>query len=155
MAKTAADVMQTGVLTVDPQTPLVDVHRLFVEEEINGAPVVDETGSVIGVISSSDLLRAVEQVHETASTTAYHRELLEFSSPDWVRAPDDFQDRLAEQTVSDVMSVGGISVAPDAPISDVARTLRSNRIHRVLVVEDEELRGIISSFDLVALLEAV
>lgn len=152
MAKIAADVMETQVITVDPQTPLVDVHRLFVEEEINGAPVVDEMGRVLGVISSSDLLWAVDQEHEAASTTGYFRELVEFSGPDWARAPEDFQDRLAQLVVADAMSKGSISVKLDAPISQVAKTLREHHIHRVLVLEGSELRGIISSFDLVELL---
>ena len=56
----ARDVMQTHLVTVEPELPLVDVHRLFVEEEITGAPVVDDTGRLLGVISSTDLLRAVD-----------------------------------------------------------------------------------------------
>ena len=110
----ARDVMQTHLVTVEPELPLVDVHRLFVEEEITGAPVVDETGRLLGVISSTDLLRAVDEEHGSASSeTHYFRESLEFSGPDWARAPSDFQDRLAALTVEDAMTRGGITVAPE------------------------------------------
>lgn len=153
MAVTARDIMQTHLITVEPATPLLDVHRLFVEEEINGAPVVDETGRLLGVISSLDLLREVEREHESPSGDAvYFRDVLEYSAPDW-SGTKDFQDRLGEMNVSDAMTPGGVCVAPDAPIEEVAKVLRTNRIHRVLVVDGDELVGIISTFDLVKLLE--
>jgi CBS domain-containing protein len=154
MALLARDVMQTGVIQVGPETPLVDIQRLFVEEGISGAPVVDETGRLLGVIASSDLLRAVTEERDTAvAEPRYYRENLEFSGPDWNHALEDFQDRLAELTVADAMTEGGATVAPDTSIPEVARLMRAGRIHRVFVVDGEALVGIITSFDLVALLE--
>jgi len=146
--------MQTYLISVNPETPLLEVHRLFVDEEINGAPVVDETGRLLGVISSVDLLRAVEEEHDAASAGSSHvREFLELSGPDWQEESDDFKNRLAERTVADAMTRGGITVTPETPISEVAATLRKHRIHRVFVVDGEQLCGVISTFDLVALLE--
>ncbi len=154
MAQTARDVMQSHVITVSPETPLLDVQRLFVEEEINGAPVVDDAGKILGIVSTRDLLRAAEDEHDTAaSETRYFRDELEFSGPDWSNALEDFQDRLAQRTVSEVMTSGAVIVPPTASVAEVAATLRRHRIHRVLVAERDILEGIISSFDLVALLE--
>jgi len=154
MGRTARDVMQTYLISVNPETPLLEVHRLFVDEEINGAPVVDDTGRLLGVISSVDLLRAVEEEHDAASgRSADFREIADFSSADWQDGSSDFQDRLGERTVADAMTRGGITVTPDTSVSDVAATLRKHRIHRVFVVDGEQLCGVISTFDLVALLE--
>jgi CBS domain-containing protein len=148
------DVMQTHLITVDPELPLVDAHRLFVEEEIHGAPVVDERGRLLGVLSSSDLLRAVEEEHQSGSAQPrYLRGELEFSGPDWAYVPRDFQDRLSQLVVADAMTRGGVTVAPDAPVAEAARLMREHRIHRVPVVEHGVLVGIVTSFDLVALLE--
>jgi CBS domain-containing protein len=150
----ARDLMQTHLVTVAAELPLIEVHRLFVEEEITGAPVVDETGRLLGVISSTDLLRAVEEEHGSArSEPRYFREWLEFSGPDWAGAPSDFQDRLASLTVEDAMTRGGITAAPDTPIAEVAALMRRHRVHRVLVVEDDLLVGILTTFDLIGLLE--
>jgi CBS domain-containing protein len=150
----ARDVMQTGIVTIDPGASLLDAYRLFVEEEISGAPVVDEDGRVLGVVSAQDLLRATEEERDTAVVQAsYFRDITEFSGPDWQTSAEDFQDRLAEVTISEVMTEGAILVAPDAPIAEVASTIRRHRIHRVLVAEDERLVGLISTYDLVALLE--
>ncbi len=52
------------------------------------------------------------------------------------------------------MTSGAVTVHPDTQVTQIARTLRENQIHRVLVVERGLLCGIVSSFDLVALLES-
>jgi CBS domain-containing protein len=150
----ARDVMQTGVITIDADASLLDAHRLFIESEITGAPVVDDAGTVVGVISSADLLRAVEEERDTAlADRNYFRDLTEFSGPDWSSDVEDFQDRLAARTVADAMTPEAISVDAEVPVSEVARTMRTQRVHRVLVEEDRKLVGLISAFDLVALLE--
>jgi len=156
MFKSAADIMQPATIQVEPETRLVDITRLFVEEEISGAPVVDETGRLLGVISATDILRALNQEHESPSADPhYFRDLLEFSAPDWVNTTEDFQDRLEELTVSDVMQTSVVTVDESTSLPDIAKLLRSNRIHRVLVVRGEFLIGIISTFDLIAVVEAL
>jgi len=114
--------MQTGLMTVTPETPLADVQRMFVEEEIHGAPVVDDNGVVRGIVSSLDLLRDVE----TDS--------------------DDRGDR--ELTALDAMTRELVSVTPDTPITEIAQKMRLQHIHRVLVIDNEELVGVVTSFDL-------
>lgn len=154
MATTARDVMQTHLITVSPEAPLIEVHRLFVDEEINGAPVVGDDGVLQGVISSMDLLRAVEEDYDSAAVEQnYFRDFLEFSGPDWARSPEDFQDRLGHERVEDWMTRSPLTVPPDAPVSEVAGRMRQSHVHRVFVVDDGVLRGLISTFDLVALLE--
>lgn len=154
MAPCVRDVMTTAPVSVQPETALIDVHRLFVEEEIHGAPVVDDEMIVRGVITSADLLRAVMQEHEAGGSTAtYLRGMMEFSGPDWQQMPDDFQDRLGQLQVEEFMTAEVVAVAPDASIPEVAQAMRGNRVHRVLVMDGEKLEGVVSALDLVALLE--
>ena len=118
MALTARDIMQTEIVTVSPELPLLDVHRLFVDEEIHGAPVIDENGVVSGVVSSADLLRVVAEEHGTAGVAVdYLRDLVEFSGPDWASMPEDFQDRLCNLCVGDAMTVAVVEVSPDATVA--------------------------------------
>lgn len=150
----ARDLAEKHVVAVSPKASLLDVHRLFVEEEISGAPVVSEDDELVGVITSTDLMRAVEEERDTVAVhSAYFREILPYSSPDWAVLPEDFQDRLSERTVEDVMTRSVITVAPDESAASVARTLRDNRVHRVFVVDRTQLVGVISAFDLLRLVE--
>jgi CBS domain-containing protein len=154
MAVRARDVMQTSVVTVAPEAPLAGVAQLFVEEGIHGAPVVDETGRLVGVVSIVDLLRAVEEEHDQpANATFYYRDLLEYSTPDWSRLPQDFQDRLEQVRVSDVMQPSVVTVSEDTTIPEVAKLMRANTIHRVIVTRGETLVGLVTALDLVGLLE--
>ena len=154
MAMTAGDLMTRAVISVGSETPLLDVYRLFVGEQIHAAPVIDEEERLIGVVSSTDLLRAIDDERDTALVASdYLRELLEFSGPDWGEGLTDFQDRLAQRTVADVMTTGAITVQTDTPIAQVARILRENGIHRTWVEEKGRLCGVLSTFDLLPLLE--
>lgn len=153
----AREIMETQVITLSPDEPLVNVERLFFEEEIHGAPVVGDDGRLLGMITSLDLLRAAAEDHDEfrtgAVTPSYLHDLFEFSEPGLVDTRSDFQERLGERVVSDVMSDGAVAIPPDTPVAEIARTLREHRTHRVLVTEEGVLRGIISTFDLVGLLE--
>lgn len=150
----ARDLMERHVVTVNPETSLAELYRLFAEEQIGAAPVVDETERVIGVVSSADLLRALAEERDTALVdTRYLRDLLPYSSPDWDGVPEDLQDRLGQRRVSEAMTEGIVSVGPDASAAEVAATLRTNRLHHVFVIEDGLLAGVISTYDLLQLVE--
>lgn len=151
--KLACDVMQRDIVSVGMDEPILGVYRLFHDEEISGAPVVNELGRVVGVVSMTDLVRAVQDDQEGMPTpVAWYED----SSAD-IEWSGGLEDRFTNIPVQDVMTSEVVSVPPDAPISYVAKQLRENRIHRVLVVDKDEnpdrLLGIISLFDLVALLE--
>lgn len=150
--KTAADVMQRGVVSLGTESSLLDAHRLFVEEEIHGAPVVDDEGRVVGVVSSLDLMRAVTEEHESAgfASDPVFREELEFGPPIWT-VPEDFQDRLANRQVRDVMTEGATTVEEDTPAGEVAQRMYQERIHRVWVVKEGSPVGVVSTLDLLPL----
>lgn len=119
----AADVMTRELITVTPETRLLDVHRLFLEEEIHGAPVVGEDGIVYGLVTTIDLVRAV-------------------------RDAEDNGERVEDLLVADAMTKDPIMVAPETPVEDLARTMVEQRIHRVLVGKDRMLEGVVTAFDL-------
>ncbi len=151
----AREIMETDIITVTPETPLLQAQRLFLESEINGAPVVDESGNLVGVVSSLDLVRAVQEGYDTGAAYTdpiYFRHDMEFSGPDWQNSPEDLQDRLADMTVDDIMVTELVTVSPDADVAEVARTMRDQRVHRVLVVDGDRLAGLITTFDLIELI---
>jgi CBS domain-containing protein len=152
--RTARELMQSPVVALAPDDPIHVAYRLFAQEGIHGAPVVDDLGRVVGLLSSSDLLRAALDAKEVSpSEPGFYREDLDAVFGGWGLAPEDFKERVRDAVVSEYMSEEIVKVAPDAPVSEAARLMRENRIHRVLVVDDGSLCGILSSFDLIALLE--
>jgi CBS domain-containing protein len=154
MPKTAKDVMQSQVVTLSPNDPLHTVQRLFYEEGIHGAPVVDEQGRVLGIITSTDILRAAAEADDgERGEPSYYREDVDISVFSWGDMSESFKERLQDVIVSDFMTEGVIHVGSDTPIPQIARALREHRIHRLLVVDNGALRGIVTTFDLIGLLE--
>lgn len=149
----ASDLMQRDVITVTPETRILDIHRLFVEEEIHGAPVVGEDGSVQGVVSTLDLLRVIrDELDPGAGSTAttYFQDDLRYAGPDWIGMPENLQDRIQELRAADVMTRELVTVGPDATLDEVVRTMSEHRVHRVLVIEDGSLQGLITTFDVMS-----
>ncbi|MFZ2160207.1 MAG: CBS domain-containing protein, partial [Bradyrhizobium sp.] len=54
------DVMISPVITVKPSTTVEEVARLFLDKKISAAPVLDDTGKIVGIVSEADLLHRVE-----------------------------------------------------------------------------------------------
>ena len=133
---TAKSVMTDSVVSVSPEASLLTTLRLFVEEDIHGAPVVDDEKRPVGVITSSDVLRALNDEVDT------------------IAAERDFQQRLSERTVAETMTPGVISVPPEASIAEVARAMQANKIHRVWVLEEGAFLGVVSALDLMPVLES-
>jgi CBS domain-containing protein len=126
----AADIMQKGILAVSPELPLESLEEFFAIEDISGAPVQDERGQIVGVVSKTDLVRALSGRAESERDDA---------------AP-------ATLSVEDIMTHDVVTVSPDEEVKAVAKRMLDGRLHRVLVARNNELLGIITTFDLLELL---
>lgn len=139
MPTVARDLMERNVLKVPATMPLAEIQHLFVVAGVYGAPVIDASGAVVGVISAIDLLRAADQA------------LDEDHDPGEPADPDLGSDGL---TAEDIASPDAVWVAASTPVDQVARLMQRERIHRVLVGEGGTLEGILTTFDLLANVQA-
>lgn len=149
----AEDVMRRKVVTVRPDTSLPDLERRFIDEKLTGFPVVDGD-TLRGVVSRSDIVRHLVMEHTIAEVaTGFYDDGRGIDIPipasDWVAKT--VGKRIDEMRVSDVMSNKLITVASDTTLRDVARLLRQRRVHRVLVVDNGRLLGVVSGSDYVRL----
>lgn len=152
----ARDVMQHDVKIIDADASLEELENAFLEAGVSGFPVV-EHGSVVGVITRSDVVAQLGgKPGEPPRLSSFYADLTSF---DGQHVPVRFSDLAAtappegdELRVSDLMTPSTITVAPDASLESVARTLVEHHVHRVLVTDAGTLVGIISSLDLCRLL---
>jgi len=70
MTTTARDVMQTEVLALNESDSLIEAHQFFVRHDITGAPVINDDGRLVGVVSIRDLLRTEDEDHDVSRTVA-------------------------------------------------------------------------------------
>lgn len=172
---TVRDIMTKEVATVDPETTLRDTLELLRAEDVTGAPVVTN-GDVIGVVSLTDLMEFEATSPAVPTERSTQPEWGEFEEPNVWEAGDespaayfvDFWDDvgadvaerfespeapewdlLEEHVVGEVMSRQVIAMSPDDDLRDAAKLMLEAVVHRVLVMEDSELLGIVTATDIV------
>jgi CBS domain-containing protein len=145
---TARDIMRTNVVTVNYASPLSDVERVLGDHRISGAPVTDESGHIVGVISLKDLIERYAESPESHPRRGhgfYHLSSNELSDDDF----DSFDvPKEAEETAGDLMSGEVLSVSVEAGLREIARVMVDRKIHRVLVQEDGKYVGLISTMEI-------
>ena len=153
--RTARDVMQTSLLTISSDASLVELERFLLNNQVGGAPVVDDQ-QLVGVVSRSDIVRQLDLEQGLADILVdYQRDgssPTPRSSPradEWIASAA--AERFRDLRVRDVMIRDVITASPDASVQQVARTMLDNGVHRVLITEDDFLLGIVTSTDLMRL----
>ena len=137
---TAADLMTTPVMTIPQNMTLRDAAQLLTHERISGAPVVDADGRCLGVLSASDF---VTWAGKDGGGKAVH-----FLAP-WGEMIDI--DDSPDNEIRHYMTAQPVTVAPTAPIGELAQKMVDAHIHRILVVVDESRpQGIVASTDILA-----
>jgi CBS domain-containing protein len=144
----ASDVMTSNVISVTPDMTVREVARMFVDNGISGAPVLDPDGHVAGMISEGDLLRRSDIGTEERTRTSWL---------DLWSASHEARDYIKTHAVKvrDVMTPGVVSVQPETPLGEVAGILETRRIKRVPVMKAGRLVGILSRANLVQALASV
>ena len=133
---TAADVMTSEVVSVEPDTPVRDIAELLYTRRISGVPVV-EHDRVIGIVSEGDLIGHAAAIGEPRRSwwlSLFTNESL--SARDYAKTHG--------RTARDVMTASVISVEETATLAEIARLVERHRIKRVPVLRDGKLVGIIS-----------
>lgn len=138
----ARDVMVAPVITVGPHTSITDVAKLLVEHGISAVPVVEDDGSIVGIVSEGDL------VHRAETGTERRRSW-------WLQALMEDSALAAEfvkahsRLVADVMTREVVTATPDTPLHEIAALLERKMIKRVPIVADGRLVGIVSRANLI------
>lgn len=138
----ARDVMVTLVITVRSSSSVREAAATFLSKQISAAPVVDDSGRLVGMISEGDLMRRTE----TGTERRRSWWLLSLTSDETLAA--EFIKSHARKVV-DVMTRKVITASPDMALHEVATLLEKNSIKRVPIVENGQLVGLVSRANLI------
>jgi CBS domain-containing protein len=141
--------MRSDVVAVDPSLSLSEVERVLSEKGVGGAPVMDASGRVLGIVSMKDVLERYAQDPDARPRRG--RDVDPFPLEDAFEPEEELpfasEERDAQETAADVMTAEVHWVPADADLGEIARTMVGHRIHRVLVRENERYVGLISTLD--------
>jgi CBS-domain-containing membrane protein len=142
-ALTANDLMSRDVELIPREMSLRTAAHLLSQAHISGAPVVDDDGKCIGVISATDFMRSLQD--EAQPFTPPRCIHSAWETADWDMIPPD--------EVGTHMTSDPIMVPPATKIADLAQMMLDAHIHRVIVVDQgQHPIGIVSSTDVLAAL---
>jgi CBS domain-containing protein len=148
-ANTAEELMTANPVSVCEDASVREALALLTDRGISAAPVIDDAGRPVGVLSQTDLL-----VHdrETVEYLAPEPEFYcrdELRAPAGERLPRGFQvERVDRTRVRDVMTPAVFSVPPDTPAARVVGQMLALNVHRLFVVDgDGVLVGVVSTTD--------
>jgi CBS domain-containing protein len=127
MERSVGKVMHHGVLTCKAETPIQDVAQQMTENDVSALVIVDEEGSLIGLISRTDLVNA--------------------------RLYDQYWKNWRDLKANNIMVTDVVSVKTTDTLRYASKLMMDRKIHRVIVVEEDgKVRrpvGVLSITDLV------
>ena len=145
-ALTAKDVMTAPPICVESDAGLSEVAAILDENEISGAPVVDDQERPIGVVSRTDILRLLIEGAPGRRPDRRFLELIAASAPSGLSV--DVEEL---GTVQEFMTPDPVTVPLEMPVAKIARRMAEERVHRVIVVGDDgRVAGVVTPLDLLA-----
>ena len=137
------DIMTTDLITVTPDMDICRATKILFDNRINGAPVVDDNGCLIGILCQSDLITQQKKLPIPTIFT-FLDGLIRLTSTKQIEKQ---VRKIAALTVSDAMTPKPVTVRPDTGVETVAALMVDSNFHTLPVVEDSRLVGIIGKED--------
>jgi CBS domain-containing protein len=149
-AETAEDLMVNNPISIHQNLTVQEATKLLVDKGFSAAPVIDDAGSPVGIISRSDILTHDREKVEYAATASDYYGSGEVRPQVREKTREGFQVVDVDRTrVRDIMTPVVFSVAPDYPARKVVSEMLALKVHRLFVVDRTGvLVGIISTLDI-------
>jgi CBS domain-containing protein len=144
----AKDVMTSPVVSVEPDTPVLQAVRVMLQRHISGLPVVGSDGRLVGIVTEGDFLRRAE-----TGTQRRRPRWLEFLVGPG-RMADEYT-RSHGRKVGEIMTAEPLTVTEDTPLEEVVEVMEKRRIKRLPVLRGNKVVGIVSRANLLHALAGV
>jgi CBS domain-containing protein len=138
------DIMTSKLITLSPDMGIIDAARILMENHINGAPVVDAEGGLVGILTRDDLISQQKNI-PLPSFFPVLDSLIPLISP---RQVEKQMEKITATTVEHAMTLKPITVKPDSDIEIVAELMVDKKIHTIPVIDNGgRLVGIVGKED--------
>lgn len=115
-----SDIMSDRVVTIDEREPVIAAARLLKRMNLGALPVTDRGGKLVGMLTDRDIVLRCVALGGDART----------------------------MTAGDVMTRGVVTATPDVKVDDAAKRMGRGQVHRLPVVENGKLVGMLSLADM-------
>lgn len=139
------EVMTTDVLTFGPDEPVEDAYRRLSDRGVDGAPIVDGDGDVVGMLTTGDLLVQETKLHYPTVVSLFNAYL---ELPSSHRKFEKELRKAVGASVADVMTAEVHACSPDDTLERAATLMHEHDVSRLPVTEGHRLVGLIARGDI-------
>jgi len=137
----AHQIMTRPVITVTPDTSIIDAANIMLQRHVSGLPVVDASGKLVGVVSEGDFIRRSE-----IGTGRKRGRWLRFILGPGKSASDFVHEH--GRKVSEVMTKSPLTITEDTALAEIVQIMEKNHVKRLPVVRGSQVVGIVSRANL-------
>ena len=141
----ASDIMTTEVITVKKETSLKELAEILYKNRINGVPVVDDEGLLIGIICESDLVRKDKKLHIPTVVAL-------FDVVFYLESSKNIEKEIKQinaTTVEELFTRKVVTVDEKTPIDEIATIMTQKKIYTIPVMDGNRMVGIIGKGDVI------
>ncbi len=139
----AKDIMTRDILTVTPDMEIDKAAKTLLQNRINGLPVIDASGRLVGILCQSDLVAPQKSI-PIPSVFALLESFVPLTS---MKRIDKEVEKIAALTVKQAMTPNPVTVGPETDIEDVAKLMVDKKYHTLPVMEGDKVVGIVGKED--------
>ncbi|KJR97572.1 MAG: membrane protein [Desulfobulbaceae bacterium BRH_c16a] len=141
----AIDIMTKNVVTVPQGMTVTELALLLASHGISGAPVLDEAGMLVGVVTENDLIDQKKKIHIPTVVTILDS-VIYLENPDRIGKE---MKKMAGVTVRDICSSAPITVTEETFIDEIATIMAEKKVHTLPVMRGDALVGVIGKRDII------
>lgn len=142
---TAKDIMTREVITVPPYMEVKELAEILWHNRIGGAPVVDEQGAVLSVVTESDLIDQNKKVH-IPTMISFLDSVIFLESQEKMKKEIR---KMSGTTVRDICAAELITVDENTPLDEIATIMAEKKVHTLPVLAEGRLCGVIGKSDII------
>jgi CBS domain-containing protein len=137
----AHQIMTRSVITVTPETSVVEAANIMLQRHISGLPVVDSAGALVGIISEGDFIRRSE-INTGRKRSGFMQFILGAG-----REATDFVHEHGSK-VGEIMTPEPLTVNEATDLEQIVELMEKNDVKRLPVMNGNKLVGIVTRSNL-------
>jgi len=141
----AKDIMTSEVITVQMETTVNELAEILWKNRISGAPVLDDDGKVVAVVTENDLIDQSKKFHIPTMISLLDSVIFLESS----KKTEKEIKKMAGNTVQDICSKELVTVDEETGLDEIATIMANKKVHTLPVLLDDNIVGVIGKSDII------
>jgi CBS domain-containing protein len=141
----ASDIMTTDVVTVQEDTTIEQLAKVFVDRNITGVPVLSADGKLIGMVTEHDLISQNKKLHIPTVMRLFDA----FIPLGGSASIEKEIQRMSASTVGEICTRELITISGETSLDEIATIMSEKGVHHLPIVQDGALVGVVDRHDVI------